>query len=88
MKQIRLDGDFEVTIAENALDNMELIDALVELDGGNPLAVSSTCALLFGKEQRQRLYNHLRAEDGRVPVAAVMKALTDTLTGFGQTGKN
>lgn len=88
MKQIRLDRDFEISLPETALDNMELIDALAELDGGSPLAVSRACALLFGKEQRQKLYDHLRAADGRVPVEAVVKALTNTLTELGQPGKN
>lgn len=88
MKQIKLDRDFEVTIAETTLDNMELLDAIAEVDGDNPMAVSSLCMLLFGKEQRKKLYDHLRTEDGRVPVAAVMKAISDTLKAFDQTGKN
>ena len=32
----------------------------------NPLAFSNVCVMLFGKEQRKRLYDFLRGDDGRV----------------------
>lgn len=79
---------FQFEVEENALDNMELVDALAEADGDSPMAVSKVVLMLLGKEQRQKLYDHLRAEDGRVPVVAVSEAMEDVLKAFGGKGKN
>ena len=46
---------FEYTIADDNLDDMELLDALAAVDNGNILAASKVCTLLFGKEQKKAL---------------------------------
>lgn len=78
---------FECEITKDRLDNMELVDALAELDE-NELAVSRVCLLLLGKETRKRLYDHLRTEDGRVPTAALTAELSEIMAALGETGKN
>lgn len=79
---------FEVTM--EALDNMELVDALADLEdsgGKDPIAMSRVAALLLGKSQKQRLYDHHRTQDGRVPLAAVYSAVTEIFLSM-QQGKN
>jgi hypothetical protein len=78
---------FEYAIEETTLDNMELLDAIVEADK-NPLAVSRVVKLVLGEEQRMALYDHLRTENGNVPVAAVSKAIAEIFRGTGSQGKN
>ncbi|MCC8104110.1 MAG: hypothetical protein LIP11_18285 [Clostridiales bacterium] len=78
---------FEYSIPDSARDNMELIDALADLSNGNTLAISDVCLLLLGKETRKSLYEHLRTEDGNVPVAKVENELLEIISSF-KEGKN
>lgn len=70
---------FEYTIDETTLDNMELLDALSDLENGDILAVSKVVTLLLGVEQKKRLYNFLRLDNGTVPVDAVSNAVVEIL---------
>lgn len=75
MKEGTTKSGFKFAIDEAVLDNMELVDDLEEIESGNALAISRVCLKVLGKEQRDRLYDHLRV-DGRVPI----KAATDEIT--------
>lgn len=44
--------------------------------------------MLLGKEQKKKLYDYLRKEDGRVPIAEVGEAVADVMNAFGNAGKN
>jgi len=68
-------------------DNMELVDTLAEASEEDPLAVSKMVRLILGNEKR-KLYDSLRTEDGRVPVEAVSNALKEIFESFGEKGKN
>ena len=77
---------FEYTINPAVLDDMELLDTIVEIDT-NPLALSKVLKMVLGDEQRKALYDHLRTEDGRVPVMAVSAAISEIFNSSSQ-GKN
>ena len=79
---------FEFEVDEKAADNMELVDALAGVEENDPLALSRACLLLLGKTLRGRLYDHVRDENGRVPIEAASQELVDILGAFGQQGKN
>lgn len=70
---------FSWEIEEDALDDMELLDALTDLDGGKLNAVSPVCLHLLGERQRAALYDHNRDESGRVRVSAVSNELGEIL---------
>ena len=70
------DSGFAFSIDENALNDMELLDELVEVDKGNALAISGVCSRILGP-QKAALYDHLRGEDGRVPMDAVTQAVAE-----------
>ena len=78
---------FEFTVCQEALDDMEMIDAIAETIDDNPVAFSTVCTKLLGKEQKKALYNHLR-KDGKVPVSAVSNAIAEIFNAMGETGKN
>ena len=86
--KVTLKDGFVLEVADNAADNMELVDALAEMQEEDPLAVSRVSLLVVGKPQRKALYDHLRGEDGRVPVAAVNDVLTEIFAALGGAGKN
>ena len=80
---------FIFEIEDNALDNMELLDAIAEIDNEeNPLAISKVINLLLGKEEKKKLYNHCRAEDGRVPIEALVQEVAEIFESLGEKGKN
>jgi hypothetical protein len=78
---------FEFEIPETALDNMELIEIMSEVED-NPLLFTKVVNLLLGKEQKKALYDHLRREDGTVPIKAVSEAVTEIFNLLGEIGKN
>lgn len=72
-------GGFEFEIPEENIDDMELIDALVDVDNGQQDQISTVCLHLLGKAQRARLYEHLRGENGRVRATEVSAAILEIL---------
>ena len=70
---------FEFEIEDDALDDMELLDALVDIDNGRTDQVSTVCVRLLGKAQRAKLYDHLRGENGRVKATDVSAAILEIL---------
>ena len=88
MKTIELKNGLKIEMNENTMDNMELVDTLAEAADDDPLAVSRMTKLVLGTEGRKKLYDSLRTEDGRVPVAAVSDAIKEIFEAFGEKGKN
>ena len=83
----KTESGFSIELEESALDNMEVLDALSDLDEGNPLAMSRLVVKLLGKDGKKRLYDHLRTEDGRVPASAVESAIMELFQSI-NSGKN
>ena len=67
--------------------NMELLDDLVELDEGNGYAISRVVGRILDKEQKQKLYDHLRV-DGVVQISKVVDCMKEIFDKLGNAGKN
>lgn len=78
---------FKFEIEDNALNNMELLDVLEET-GEDPIGVSKACTLLLGKKQKKALYDHVRKDDGTVPIDGVCNELKGIFEALGKKGKN
>lgn len=76
---------FEFEIDTEAVD-MELLDMIGDMDD-NPALLGKVLGKLLGKEQKARLYDHVRDEKGHVPPAAVADALAEMFSAF-KDGKN
>lgn len=86
--KITTQSGFTCELPENAADNMEIVDALAEMQSDRDmLAVSRVLRLLLGDANRKALYDHLRV-DGRVPIEAVSAEISDIFAALGQAGKN
>lgn len=59
---------FAFSVDEAVLDDMELLDALSETET-NPLRISEVSLKVLGRDQRRKLYDNIRTEDGRVPIS-------------------
>ena len=78
MREVTTKSGFACRVDEEALDDIELMEELVELDRDNArgvLKVPTMLDRLIGEEQRKALYEHLRAENGRVKTSAVVTEL-------------
>lgn len=71
---------FAFEITDERADNMELIDALADIDDGNPLAVSKVLTLLLGPEQKKKMYDFVRSEEGIVSAQAISEMLLEILS--------
>ena len=89
MKKVRLQSGFEMELPDGALNNMEMVDALAEMESDeDPLAVSRILKAILGEKKRKELYKHLRTEDGYVPVERVVEAVREIFAAYGNSGKN
>lgn len=87
VKKITLDNGFKAKVETDAMDDMELVEKLAALED-NPLLLPAIITHVLGDEQKRALYDHLRTEAGRVPVAAVNEALQDLFEKLGDDSKN
>lgn len=78
MKEISTKSGFCATVDLDRLDNVELLDALAELSE-NGLGIGKVITLILGKEEKRRFYDHVRAENGAVPIKAVTDAFSEIM---------
>ena len=75
---------FQYEITDEAMNDAELLDALIEADEGNATSMMKAMNKLLGAEQKQKLYEHLRNEDGRVPLTgerSLVSEITEIMSG-------
>lgn len=77
-----------VEVDDEAMDNMELIEAIAETKSDSAAGLSKVLTIILGAEQKKKLYDDLRNDKGRVPVAAVSDAIIKIMNSFGSKGKN
>ena len=87
MKHIELKCGFICDLPDNVMDNMELVDTLAEEDEENPITLSHICKLIYGNDNRKKLYDCLRTEDGRVPITEIATAIKETFQQYGKVAK-
>ena len=81
---------FEYSLDEDTLNDMELVDLMVEVqkDSENIRATMEFYERIIGTEQKKRLYDHLRDENGRVPVKQYFLECTEMVKALKEKGKN
>lgn len=65
MSEGKTTSGFKYKLSKARLENYELIEALGEVEV-NPLALPKTVNLLLGKEQSDKLKDHLRDDEGLI----------------------
>lgn len=82
---------FEFSVKKDAMNDMEVVDAIAKSSMGDKFekltAVSILCDKMLGSDKK-RLYDHVRKEDGRVPIDDLEKELVNILKALGEQGKN
>lgn len=67
---------FPYSVLEKNLKNYELVEVLGELES-NPLVLPKVLKLLLGKEQTDKLKDHVRDKDGIVDTEKISAELQD-----------
>lgn len=81
---------FTYHIEDNAMNDMEIVDAITDIQSGKEMQIMSGTSTLINKllgSQKKAFYDHYRSEDGRVPIEAVTNAVVEILAST-QKGKN
>ena len=81
---------FVFEIDEEAKDDMELLEGLIQIDQGDLRSIPNVLVMLLGEEQKKALYDHCRGEDGVVPLDRVAEEMKDIFEAFSEdpNGKN
>ena len=78
---------FEFSLQDEVLDDYELLEDLCEMDEGDMTKTISVLNRLLGTEQKERLKEHLRMENGRVPASKMMNEIGEIFRNV-KEGKN
>lgn len=78
---------FEFNLDEEALDDMEVLEWLIEMDNGDVAHLKDMLVRLLGDEQKKALYNHCR-KNGRVSAKAVLREVGEIFKESGEQAKN
>lgn len=78
---------FEFEISDDALDDYELLELLTELDNGDYGRVTMVIEKLLGKEQKERLKEHIR-KNGKVSAERMMNEVADIFAQANEKLKN
>lgn len=81
LTHIKTSSGFECDLNENSIDDAELLELIADLDDDNIMAFPRLCRKLLGAE-KEKLYDHIRTEDGRVPYEALNAEIADILHGL------
>ena len=85
MRTVTTNSGFTAELDETRLNDMELFDALTELDDGNMGVLPVVVKKILGGSKKA-LYDHVRASDGTVPIEKVTEELREIVLALG--GKN
>lgn len=75
--KIKTTTGFEVTVDDNIVDDMELIDDLMGIYKRESANVKDIVIRMIGENQRVKLYEHCRGKDGRVSAQKVIGEAED-----------
>lgn len=81
IQHIKTSTGFECDIDDSCIDDMELFEAVADLQAGNSLAIPTVIRKICG-DNKAALYDHVRLENGRVPVQAVSEEISEIFEGL------
>lgn len=84
MKQITTKSGFSVEINEEVLDDIEVFDCICELEEGDIKAYRKLISKILKPEDKERLYDHVRQVDGRVPTSLIGNEVAEIIAGCGK----
>lgn len=78
---------FSYEIDEGILDDYEFLEILLKIDEGDVQYSIKMIDMLLGEEQKKRLKEHVRTENGRVPATKLVSEALEIFKSI-KEGKN
>lgn len=88
MKQITLDNGFAIEAEEACANDMEFLEMITEIEGGNNLVLPKAIESVIGKEGKKKLYDSVRDEHGRVAITTVIPLFAEILGKLGEKSED
>lgn len=86
-KKMELADGFKVTIDDGFLDDIEFAELLADTEE-RPFLIGRVAEAVFGKEQKRKLYEHLKAKEGRAKISTVNSIIEEVFDKMGDEAKN
>ena len=67
---------FEYSLNPDKLNDYELLEKIGEMEE-NPFTLTSIVNMVLGKEQAKKLKDHIRSENGTVPIEKMTAEITE-----------
>lgn len=77
--KVTTNSGFTADIDKAILDDWEFLELLAEADDGNLIAYIKCMMRLLGKDQYDKLKEHLRDDEGKVSAAAIQSAFLEMI---------
>lgn len=87
MIEVTTKSGFTCQVNKNALNDMALVDLMIEETGIEAFRTAKIVKLMLG-DQKAKLYDHVRAEDGTVPIEKVTAEMEEIFLALHEQGKN
>ena len=84
MKQGTSKSGFNFTLSESIANDYEVVELFSETED-NPLVLTKLVIKILGKEQANRLKDHVRDADGVVPTDKMTQEIVDIFQGSAET---
>lgn len=75
---------FKFELDQERLNNYELLESISEIDE-DPFAITKVLDLLLGKEEKNRLKEHIRNDEGIISVDEMTDEITEMFQSVDQT---
>ena len=75
---------FEFSIKKSMLNNAEFLECYSKIQNGDNLKMFELMDIAFGEDQKKDLYDHIRDEDGIVPMDVLGEELTEIFDVLGK----
>lgn len=87
MTSIKTSSGFSCDVDESAMNDMELLEDLAAIDGGDISVLPGALSRIVGSENKRKLYDHVRI-NGRVPIDSVSQEIGEIITQLGSKKKS
>lgn len=79
---------FEFAVDTAVFDDWEILEKLNVIDSGDASATVDVARAVLGEDQLKALKEHVRNEDGKVTITAMMEVLEDIFNASNEQTKN
>jgi|SRR5690625_3688100 len=81
------ESGFEYVVEKETLDDWELFEMMSEMEE-RPFLLNNIITTLLGKKQKEKLKDHLRNENGKIPMQEMGKVLEEIFNQHKETKKS